>query len=706
MVAIRTLFLLTVILSLCASGIAADVTDHRIIVEIDGGISIVPPSSETRAMLGMVRNPIDGTIYLNTQSQGLYKSTDNGKKWTASPVNFDPTVPAGQRLHGLGVSSTGTLYLLHQRHGSELFISTSTDGGTAWSTTQIDYANLASNPYDTSDNDYNTFVELSDGTMMTAIELRYPEPEVQDYLGSPERCGFHETIIRSTDGGKTWGDPTLMHRFVAETSMAIDPNDSTHILAMTRIQRGLLSGEDPAAVMKKTGCSREDWTATMAYKNGILLESTDKGRSFSEVKGGMVGFYEHRGTMFWAPNDIIVVINPTQPDGRSRVARISLDGGDTWVNGTIGGTSQYNQSMTFELVPSSPGASYMTPTVEISPNHFLTTYVHNDAAGKLTISGVFWHIEPTSVSRQISKGSFHVSFAPIEVPANGGQTVIDVSLRNFLSEDVTVTIKPVMGAASRWRIEPEVQEALLKAGGRVQPNRFVATVPSREQVYPAPEFSITFARAGFEPITTIVRPPVKAFVLGQCPAAANPPVIDGKLDDDAWQSSPVFSKFVTADASSPTKFATEVRSSHDRENLYLSFRCHEPNLAGLVINVNDRDGDVWLDDSVEIFLDTNLDRKTYLHLVFNPEAVASDGIGFSRAWNGLFAAKAGRETEVWTLEVAVPWATLQMEPPTPGQRIGFEVVRNRAQSGERTQWSPTYGGNHLPQQYGTLIIGP
>ena len=57
--------------------------------------------------------------------------------------------------------------------------------------------------------------------MMTAIELRYPEPEVQDYLGSPERCGFHQTIIRSTDGGKTWGDPTLMHQYVAETSLAI-----------------------------------------------------------------------------------------------------------------------------------------------------------------------------------------------------------------------------------------------------------------------------------------------------------------------------------------------------------------------------------------------------------------------------------------------------------------------------------------------------
>jgi hypothetical protein len=225
-------------------------------------------------------------------------------------------------------------------------------------------------------------------------------------------------------------------------------------------------------------------------------------------------------------------------------------------------------------------------------------------------------------------------------------------------------------------------------------------------VYPSPWFSITFTREGLEPIIISVRPPVKPFVLAQCPAVAEPPVIDGKLDDDVWQSIPVFSKFFTADASRPAKFATQVRSSHDRENLYLSFRCHEPNLSGLVINVNDRDGSVWGDDSLEIFLDTNLDRKTYFQLVFNPAAVAYDGIGSSRQWNGLFAAKVGREARAWTLEVAVPWATLQMEPPTPGQQIGLEVVRNRAQSGEHTQWSPTYGHNHLPEQYGTLTIGP
>lgn len=317
----------------------------------------------------------------------------------------------------------------------------------------------------------------------------------------------------------------------------------------------------------------------------------------------------------------------------------------------------------------------------------------------------------TIVKSEAMKLQEIVAFVPIDLPANGGQTVIDVSLKNFLPEDLTLTIKPVIEAASQWKVEPEVQEALLEAAGPVQAKRFVAMVPSREQAYPVPEFSITFAWADREPITICVKPPVKeiplkALPVSKCPPAAKPPIIDGKLDDDVWQIAPAFSKFLTPDASGTAKFATQVRSSYDQENIYLSFRCYEPNLDGLVINVNERDGNVYTDDAVEIFVDTNLDRKTYFQLVFNPEAVAYDSLGYDKTWNGLFTAKAGREANAWTLEVAIPWATLGMEPPMPGQQIGFEVVRNRAQSGERTMWSPTYGGNHVPKQFGTLIMGP
>jgi hypothetical protein len=129
----------------------------------------------------------------------------------------------------------------------------------------------------------------------------------------------------------------------------------------------------------------------------MLLESKDGGRSFKEAAGGLIGFYEHRGTIFWAPNDVIVIAHQGAKKGEV-FARISLDGGKTWVNGTKKGTPMLNKSKKIELVPSPPGHSFMTPTVEISPNHFLTTYAHLDARSKnlMMVSGVFWHIQPAS----------------------------------------------------------------------------------------------------------------------------------------------------------------------------------------------------------------------------------------------------------------------------------------------------------------------
>ena len=77
------------------------------------------------------------------------------------------------------------------------------------------------------------------------------------------------------------------------------------------------------------------------------------------------------------------------PNG-SLLARISLDGGRRWLNGTKTGTPFMNQSRKFVLVPRSPGHSFTAPTVEISDNRFLTAYYPGDLSKNISsISGVF-----------------------------------------------------------------------------------------------------------------------------------------------------------------------------------------------------------------------------------------------------------------------------------------------------------------------------
>ena len=350
----------------------------RVTIKIDREVSVIDPSPETgltHEMLGMVRHP-EGKIFLRTQTQGFLTSLDRGETWARLPVDFT-RAPDKQTLHGLGVSRDGRLWLMHQSPGGkDLFVSVSEDTARAWSTSSIDYANLApgapEQPYTFCYNDYNTFFQRPDGAMVLGVGLRYEDHA--DYQQEDQsRPGFHETLIRSRDGGLTWGDPTEVHQHVAETGYAVDPNDPDRILAVTRKQRPPLRGQDAAEEEKAAGVPRG---TAWPWKGALLLESTDGGRSFREVPSSYLGYYSHRATILWTQDDTVVVASGVgQKDGR-RVVRISLDGGRSWVDGTPSGTRLLNQSKMFVLLSPPPTVSFTAPMLELSPNHFLTVYAY------------------------------------------------------------------------------------------------------------------------------------------------------------------------------------------------------------------------------------------------------------------------------------------------------------------------------------------
>ncbi|HEX5603677.1 MAG TPA: sugar-binding protein, partial [Pyrinomonadaceae bacterium] len=109
--------------------------------------------------------------------------------------------------------------------------------------------------------------------------------------------------------------------------------------------------------------------------------------------------------------------------------------------------------------------------------------------------------------------------------------------------------------------------------------------------------------------------PVKAVLF------AKPPVIDGKLDDEMWQTAVVLKDFYQiqpGDNLIPEN-RTEVRLGYDARFLYLAFHCFD-DPAKVRANIPKRD-QIFDDDYVGILFDTFNDQRRAYEFDFNPLGV-------------------------------------------------------------------------------------
>lgn len=329
----------------------------------------------------------------------------------------------------------------------------------------------------------------------------------------------------------------------------------------------------------------------------------------------------------------------------------------------------------------------------------------------VTVRGNDWKlavIKPASIEPDTIVTADVLAFGPslsvpvIQVPQPGHAVPIELTFSNWQTTSVKITVQPSNSPSSHWRITPDHLTASVKSKKKVH-LRFTASLDA-ELSYPVPKLTVEIS----DQDTTKrfdYSVPVKAHRTTTSRKTEKPPRIDGKLNDPVWKTATPLAAFFDPHGNKQTSFSTQVWSTYDSKNLYLAFRCREPNLAGLVSRALSHDGPVWDDDSVEIFLDTNLDQKTYYQFAFNASAIAYDGSGVNAEWNGRHTVKTSRAADAWTLEVAIPWRTIGLKAPKPGTKLGLQIARTRAQSPQEfTQWSPTFAGNHVPKQFGTMIF--
>jgi hypothetical protein len=206
---------------------------------------------------------------------------------------------------------------------------------------------------------------------------------------------------------------------------------------------------------------------------------------------------------------------------------------------------------------------------------------------------------------------------------------------------------------------------------------------------------------------------------------ATPPVIDGKLDDEAWKAAAESAPFQKAagGAADPAD-ATTVRALYDDRNLYIAFHVLDPMIEATFRN---RDDELWTQDAVEIYLDPGSDGADYVELQVSPANVVFDAQfkthrtpdwKEAKAWNlaGLQTAVAVNGTlndpadkDVgYDVEVLVPFASLagfDKVPPDVGTTMTVNFFRMDARQGKIAgafAFSPAGGDFHDLSKAGTL----
>lgn len=190
------------------------------------------------------------------------------------------------------------------------------------------------------------------------------------------------------------------------------------------------------------------------------------------------------------------------------------------------------------------------------------------------------------------------------------------------------------------------------------------------------------------------------------PFVGKPPVLDGRLDDAVWKQVKPFSAFVIAGTRSRAPVQTEMTALFTRKGLYFGIVCFDADTSKLKAKCRTHDGEIWSDDSVEIFI--NPEDKSYYQLVFNPEGArvdlaypTPDGLRMNQDWNPNpeWVVKTRIAKHAWTAEVEIPFASLWgwKLPPQPGEHFRLKICRTVQDKTGNTDDKLLTSWSHLPR---------
>ena len=206
----------------------------------------------------------------------------------------------------------------------------------------------------------------------------------------------------------------------------------------------------------------------------------------------------------------------------------------------------------------------------------------------------------------------------------------------------------------------------------------------------------------------------QALVAAKLAPTADSPVIDGRVNEAAWQKVTPYTTFTQQDPveGAPATEKTEVRLMVGKGQVFIGIICFDSDPSKIIVSQARRDASLSETDSIILVLDTFNDNQNGFVFGTNPLGIEYDGqvaregqtsgvsaIGgggagtqrggisaFNLNWDGDWTVKAQITDRGWEAEIAIPLKTLRYDTGT-NKTWGFNVLRNIRHKNEQVYLS-------------------
>jgi hypothetical protein len=187
--------------------------------------------------------------------------------------------------------------------------------------------------------------------------------------------------------------------------------------------------------------------------------------------------------------------------------------------------------------------------------------------------------------------------------------------------------------------------------------------------------------------------------------------VDGRLDEPTWKRAEPAADFRQSDPQNgaPATERSEVRIIFDQDHLYIGAELFDSDPNALLANQMVRDGALNADDRFMFTIDPFYDQRSGYFFELNPAGAMGDaqlvpgqgsaeiGTTQNRAWDGIWIARVRRHDQGWTVEIDIPFRTLNFDPSAQAWGANFQrTVRRKNEESFWTGWGRNQGLFNLP----------